>query len=292
MGERGVTMSAMLVHIVAGLAILLQCSEARSPYIIGGHDVSQPGAYPWQASLQINGGKHNCGASLISQNWLLTAAHCVPQGPSYYTVVLGLHDKDSQLQGRPEKYTVKTIIRHPEYQAQAMGFPNDIALIELNEEVDLSNEYVSTIKLADAGEDFFGNENCWITGWGQTKSHGSNRIPNVLQEVNISIYKHKMCELRMAGIGDFHICLGGTGESGSCVGDSGGPLACKVGGTWTLAGATSWGLAGCPVKFPSVYSRVSHFRAWIDRTMSSGSGSCSGNCSSSGGSSSSSSNGK
>merc|ERR1712241_45785 len=263
----GAQCTTMLLHIVIG-ALLLQYSDARSPYIIGGHDASRAGAYPWQASLQINDGWHNCGASLISNRLLLTAAHCVTQGPDYYTVVLGLHDKDSKLQGKPEKYSVKNIVRHPQYQAQSMGFPNDIALIELNEVVDLSNEFVSIIKLAEEGEKFYGNDNCWITGWGNVRSHGSNRIPNVLQEANVAVYKQQFCEMRMAGIGDFHMCLGGTGESGSCVGDSGGPFACKVGGTWTLAGVTSWGLAGCPVKFPSIYSRVSYFRSWIDRIIS------------------------
>lgn len=47
------------------------------------------------------------------------------------------------------------------------GIPNDIALLHLSRDVDMTNQYVSTIQLPEKGEDFLGNGNCWITGWGR-----------------------------------------------------------------------------------------------------------------------------
>lgn len=53
--------------------------QKRRPHldgrIVGGFpiDIKQ---VPWQASMQRNG-KHACGASIISDKWLLTAAHCL-----------------------------------------------------------------------------------------------------------------------------------------------------------------------------------------------------------------------
>merc|ERR1712226_939590 len=62
----------------------------------------------------------------------------------------------------------------------------------------------------------------------------------------------------------YHTCLLDSGRrTGSCNGDSGGPLSCQVGGTWYLAGATSFGVVNCPPSYPSVYASVPYFRSWI-----------------------------
>merc|ERR1712224_1177544 len=135
----------------------------RLPYIVGGKDVDHAGKYPWQASLQtrgwIFGGQHICGASLVSKTWLVTAAHCVQgQSPSGLQVVMGLHDKDTKRQGQPDTYYIRRLIGHPGFGRGGRAMPNDIALIQLAEPVDLSNPFVSTIQMADHMENFEGNK--------------------------------------------------------------------------------------------------------------------------------------
>ena len=66
---------------------------ARLPYIVGGNEVAEVGKWPWQVSLQSKSGSHFCGASIISDKWILTAAHCVSRPASMVTVVVGLHDQ-------------------------------------------------------------------------------------------------------------------------------------------------------------------------------------------------------
>lgn len=57
--------------------------------VVNGQDAS-PHSWPWQISLRVNG-SHICGGSLISADWIVTAAHCVYRNPSpsAYTVVVG-----------------------------------------------------------------------------------------------------------------------------------------------------------------------------------------------------------
>merc|ERR1712121_83842 len=257
----GFTMKSLLLVLCA---ILAPTIEARLPYIVGGNDVAVPGTYPWQASLQPQGRYHSCGASLVSERWLVTAAHCVGNAASYYKVVLGMHDKDSRQEGSPIKYSVSNIIKHEKYSTSGIfGFPNDIALLQLSTDADTSSPFISTIAMADKDEDFAGNSECYITGWGRL--YGDGPTPNVLQEAHVDVYTNEQCKTvhNEWQIGDYHVCTGKAGTSGSCNGDSGGPLACKVDGQWKLVGATSWGLYGCPTTAPSVYARVSYFRDWI-----------------------------
>merc|ERR1712168_70086 len=255
---RLLTMNGLLLALCAILAPAL---GGRLPYIVGGKNVDIPGTYPWQASLQPQGQYHSCGASLVSERWLVTAAHCVGYSPSYYKVVLGMHDKDSRKEGAPKMYGVDKVIMHEDYR-YASGFPNDIALLHLSEDADLSSPYIAAVAMADKDEDFAGNPNCYITGWGRLYGYGPS--PDVLQEANINVYSQSYCEQYWgSSIGDYHTCVGEQYTSGACNGDSGGPMVCKVRGEWKLAGSTSWGRSGCSTSYPSVYARISYFRDWI-----------------------------
>ena len=113
-------------------------------------------------------------------SWLVTAAHCMDGASSGYTVVLGAFDIHTLEQGLPRRYSLDRIIVHPQfvYSSQEQ-FPNDIALLRLTTNADTSNKYVSTIAMANKNEDFAGNYNCYITGWGAMYNGGST--PNKLQ---------------------------------------------------------------------------------------------------------------
>jgi len=226
--------------------------------IINGQDVSSPGKYPWQVSLQkpTSSRFHFCGASVISNKWVLTAAHCVKGSrPSSLLVVVGLHDQRRKY-GKPAEYTVKRIIAHPRYSSRTISF--DIAVIEVQGSIQ-SNDFVQPIALATHRE-FGPSAQCVISGWGRT-SGSSNRAPDVLQETSATIVDAEKCKQTQRK--EDVICLF-NGKSGSCNGDSGGPLACKSGSTWKLAGATSYGQRNCPVnRAYSVYADVGYFNKWV-----------------------------
>ena len=203
--------------LVLLFAFIASTSGARITYILNGRDVTVPGKYPFIASLQQNGG-HICGASLISSRWLICAAHCVQYGHSAYTILLGAHDIRTKKQGHPVRYTISRIISHPGFRYHG-SFPNDMALIQLSTDVDLSNEFVDTIGLADENEKFVRSP-CVLIGWGRLYPGGKN--PNTLQEMSTFVKTDSWCK-------DFighdyhpsHLCTFNHGL-GICDGDSGG----------------------------------------------------------------------
>ena len=64
------------------------CGQRPGGARIVGGQTAVPNSWPWQLSLR-KGGRHNCGASLISSTWAVTAAHCVRSKNVAYSVMAG-----------------------------------------------------------------------------------------------------------------------------------------------------------------------------------------------------------
>ncbi|XP_008852044.1 transmembrane protease serine 11C-like [Nannospalax galili] len=226
--------------------------------IAGGQD-SEEGEWPWQASLQQNQ-VHRCGATLISNSWLITAAHCFirAQNPKDWNVSFGLLLNHPQTQR-----TIKNIIIHENYHYPAHD--NDIAVVRLSSPV----LYTSNIRracLPEATQKFPPNLNVVVTGWGTLKSDGES--PNILQKGLVKIIDNKTCNSEKVYGGVITpgmLCAGFLkGNVDACQGDSGGPLvSANSKGTWFLAGIVSWGDECALPNKPGVYTRVTYYRDWI-----------------------------
>lgn len=125
---------------------------------------------------------------------------------------------------------------------------------------------IAAVAAIDTGVNRVG-QTCYITGWGRTC--GICPLPTDLQEVQIPLIDDATCTAEWADSynPDVHICVwGGVGGGiGACNGDSGGPLVCRASPSdeWDLVGVTSWGRTGCGTNQPSVYTRLSNYRAFI-----------------------------
>jgi len=226
--------------------------------------------WPWQAQLrqgQSGEGRPFCGATLLDERWVLTAAHCIHETSTFdFTVKLGDYDT-SKADPATVNRRVKMIHKHSQYNDGT--YENDIALLELAEPVRLTS-CIAPACLPEADEaPLQAGATCWITGWGTFVEGGY--AARTLQEGQVQVVSRDSCKSAYndinANVSEDMICAQGTFSGtpvDACQGDSGGPLVCDAGaGRYVVHGATSWGQGCARSKYPGIYAEVAHQREWI-----------------------------
>ncbi|XP_039437952.1 trypsin 3A1-like [Culex pipiens pallens] len=212
--------------------------------IIGGVETTIENV-PYQLNLLRNN-FFSCGASVISEQWALSAAHCVYPAPPPHTVTLGggaTNRLDSII------FEVAEILLHPQYDDWV--FQHDASLLKTTQPMVGYN--IAPIALMPVNEDFPSGTRAVVSGWGITDMV-SGEIPENLRMVSVPIIDQEECQRAWPyRVTDDMICASEPGRS-QCGGDSGGPLV--VGGR--QIGIVSWGQYGCYGELPAVFARVSH----------------------------------
>ncbi|KAM4788440.1 enteropeptidase-like [Cyanocitta cristata] len=256
-----------------GKHLVTQNNQTR---IVGGNDARRE-AWPWIVSLHFNF-QPVCGASLVSDEWLVTAAHCVygrQLKPSRWQAVLGLYIQSDLAQPSTVVQNIDRIIMNPHYMKQTKD--SDIALMHLQHKVQYT-DYIQPICLPERNQQFLPGINCSIAGWGHIRNEGGSSSwktltgppSNVLQEAEVPLISNEKCQqwLPKYNITENMFCAGyDTGGIDSCQGDSGGPLTFEDGDKWFLVGVVSFG-EGCALpQRPGVYVRVTMFVDWIKKII-------------------------
>ncbi|XP_071432160.1 transmembrane protease serine 5 [Pithys albifrons albifrons] len=249
----------------SGRIVALKCSECGLPVgtvrVVGGADVP-PGRWPWQVSV-CQGSQHRCGGSVLAQEWILTAAHCVHRRlqASAWLVFAGsiTHGSLRQEAGVP----VQEIIHHPLYNDNSLDY--DIALMKLRVPLNFSDA-IRAVCLLPSHQDLLQGTQCWVSGWGYTTPDQA-QVAGTLKEALVPLIGTKRCNSSCMYSGELTarmLCAGYPwGQVDACQGDSGGPLVCWDGSTWRLVGIVSWGQGCAEPNHSGVYTNVAQLLPWI-----------------------------
>lgn len=238
---------------------------SRQSRIVGGANAA-PGDWPWQVSLHVQG-THVCGGSIITPNWIVTAAHCVEEplsSPRYWMAFAGILRQSFMFYG--SGYRIEKVIVHPNYDSKTKN--NDIALMKLQAPLTFTDK-VKPVCLPNPGLLLEPTQACWISGWGSTYEKG--KVSDVLNAAMVPLIEPWRCNNKYVYnnlVTPAMVCAGYLqGTVDSCQGDSGGPLVTLKSGIWWLIGDTSWGSGCAKANRPGVYGNVTVFTDWIYRQM-------------------------
>lgn len=224
--------------------------------IVGG-TVALQGKWPFAVALAYRNPEGTltqyCAGSLISQDAVLTAAHCNVSTGSF--AIVGRHNLGTE-KGR--MIPIVSVIAHP--QSGEGAFLNDIAILRLAEPV----RDFAPVKLAEATTGVPEGRPVTALGWGATHEGGATSL--LLREVTLPVTNQAECSAQYVKhypILDSMLCASAPGKD-ACQGDSGGPLLMvQPDGQLVQVGITSFGKGCARPDYSGVFTRVSSFQPWI-----------------------------
>lgn len=235
---------------------------------------------------------HFCSGVFISDNWILSAAHCFSSKTikryletGMIKAVAGSHMVSSR-NSNNRNLTIERIFYHGQFVESAkIGF--DIALVQLHDKVNFTQKrvvsdmgeqiepFMNAICLPLKDKKYKFNETARIAGWGLSSAKDETSMPTKLLTTDILLSKLDDCvkiyskHLKNARPKEQHdkyddfLCASYKNSRDACQSDSGGPLMEFASGKAVAIGMVSFGI-GCATKgVPGLYTRTSAYINWI-----------------------------
>ncbi|CAF1215031.1 unnamed protein product [Adineta steineri] len=248
--------------------------------IVNGFE-SIPHSWPWVVSIRKRTsnrplGVPICGGTLISEQYILTAAHCFyetlikeKKSIDIYLFIIGAHySTDTHVYSDLViRLTASMIIIHENYNSYRQT--DDIALVKLEEKIHFENIHLGAICLPKESRIYPSDGTFTVAiGWGrlfETAQEGSD----TLQQVVLVVEEGQQCNRIKSGSQiNTQLCAGSVDSQtnqDTCQGDSGGPLMTRtIDGLWEIVGITSYGKGCGRLNELGIYTRVSMYSNWID----------------------------
>jgi len=256
---------------------IVKCDNNGIALIVGGSP-ALPGEFPFMAAVGYNGDDGigwYCGGTLISDYYVVTAAHCANN--KYYgpPIKVRLGDLDLKRENDGSEYVDYNIVDikiHEQYRPPSRY--NDIALIRLSPKVEITK----FIRPACLWTKHVVEHNVTIaTGWGKTGV--VEEQSDKLLKVPLNVFDNSICSKSYppnprtlsSGITSTMMCVGDLkGGHDTCQGDSGGPIIVSKEGNRCISyivGITSFGKGCGGPNIPAVYTRVSKYVPWIENII-------------------------
>lgn len=165
------------VNILFGLlasVVLASSSEVNETeveagdFIVGGRDANV-GQFPFMAALRTRANQHVCGGCIISNRWILSAAHCTQNqfaNPANLLAALGAH---TRFDGRPHR--LDAIVNHPRYNRQWMT--NDVCVLRTAQTIQYIQGRIVPARLPTQDYTDGHRHQVFVSGWGLTQVSAS-----------------------------------------------------------------------------------------------------------------------
>ncbi|XP_021075076.1 coagulation factor X isoform X2 [Mus pahari] len=232
--------------------------------IVGGRECKD-GECPWQALLINEDNEGFCGGTILNEFYILTAAHCLHQARRF-KVRVGDRNTEKE-EGNEMVHEVDVVIKHNKFQRDTYDF--DIAVLKLKTPITFRmNVAPACLPQKDWAESTLMTQKTGIvSGFGRT--HEKGRQSNILKMLEVPYVDRNTCKLSTSfSITQNMFCAGYEAKlEDACQGDSGGPHVTQFKNTYYVTGIVSWG-EGCARKGKyGIYTKVTTFLKWIDRSM-------------------------
>uniref|UniRef100_A0A182R5K1 Peptidase S1 domain-containing protein n=1 Tax=Anopheles funestus TaxID=62324 RepID=A0A182R5K1_ANOFN len=250
------------VSIILLLVTSIAFGQAAPGLRVVNGETAALGQFPYQVRLTLdvgNGQRAVCGGTLLNEEWVLTASHCVQLAKSV-EVHLGAVDFDNQTNDGRQVLVSTEFFKHEKYNPLFLA--NDVALVKLPQKVEFS-ELVQPVQLPTGNSDYAG-DGVVVSGWGLMENGG--QVAQKLQYATLQVVTNAECQktFNPLVVRKTTLCARGDEKESPCNGDSGGPLVLSK--DKTLVGVVSFvHVKGCETGLPAGFARVTAFRDWVKK---------------------------